>query len=108
MDGAFYFGGGPQTRKVRNLAENPSVAVHPVGEDALVLEGIAEVVTDPDPALAERVSAGPRPGCAHGELENPVPLGLIRGKGKEQSTGPLGAHCVRARLHPDYSSARAW
>jgi hypothetical protein len=70
-----YFGGGPQTRKVRNLAENPSVAVHPGGEDALVLEGIAEVVTDPDPALAERVSAGPRPGCAYGELENPVPLG---------------------------------
>ena len=70
-----YFGSGPQTRKVRNLAENPSVAVHPVGEDVLVLEGIAEVVTDPDPALAERVSAGPRPGCACGELENPVPLG---------------------------------
>ena len=78
MDGAFSFGGGPQTRKVRNLAENPSVVVHPVGEDVLVLEGIAEVVTDPDPALAERVSAGPRPGCAYGdygELENPVPLG---------------------------------
>ena len=31
VDGAFYFGGGPQTRKVRNPAENPSVAVHPVG-----------------------------------------------------------------------------
>jgi hypothetical protein len=57
VDGAFYFGSGPQTRKVRNLAENPSVAVHPVGEDALVLEGIAEVLTDPDPALAERVYA---------------------------------------------------
>jgi pyridoxamine 5'-phosphate oxidase-like protein len=52
-----YFGSGPQTRKARNLAENPSVALHPVGEDALVLEGIAEVVTDPDPALTERVSA---------------------------------------------------
>ena len=70
-----YFGGGPQTRKVRNLAENPSVAVHPGGEDVLVLEGIVEVVIDPELALAERVSAGPRPGCAYGELENPVPLG---------------------------------
>ena len=29
----------------------------PSGEDVLVLEGIAEVVTDPEPALAERVSA---------------------------------------------------
>jgi Pyridoxamine 5'-phosphate oxidase len=57
VDGVFYFGSGPQTRKVRNLAENPSVAVHPVGEDVVVLEGIAEVVTDPGPALAERVSA---------------------------------------------------
>jgi hypothetical protein len=57
VDGAFYFGSGPQTRKARNLAENPSVAWHLVSEDALVLEGIAEVVTDPDPALAERVSA---------------------------------------------------
>ena len=78
LDRAFCFGSGPQTRKVRNLAENPSVAVHPVGEDVLVLEGIAEVLTGPDPALAERVSAGPRPGCAcgdYGELENPVPLG---------------------------------
>ena len=56
MDGAFYFGGGPQTRKVRNLAENPSVAVHPAGDDVLVLEGIAEVLTDPNPALTERVS----------------------------------------------------
>ncbi len=33
VDGAFYFGSGPQTRKARNLAENPSVAVHTVGED---------------------------------------------------------------------------
>ena len=25
VDGAFYFGSGPQTRKVRNLSENPHV-----------------------------------------------------------------------------------
>ena len=57
VDGRFYFGSGPQTRKARNLAENPSVAVHPVGEDVLILEGTVEVIADPDPALAERVSA---------------------------------------------------
>lgn len=55
MDGVFYFGSGPQTRKARNLSENPGVAVHPVGEDVLLIEGVAEVITDPDPALAERV-----------------------------------------------------
>jgi nitroimidazol reductase NimA-like FMN-containing flavoprotein (pyridoxamine 5'-phosphate oxidase superfamily) len=75
VDGVFYFGSGPQTRKVRNLAENPSVAVHPAGDDVVIVEGVAEALTDPDPALAERVSAGPRPGWDCGELENPVPLG---------------------------------
>ena len=57
LEGAFYFGSGPQTRKARNLSENPNVAVHPAGEDVVIVEGVAEVVTDPDPALAERVHA---------------------------------------------------
>ncbi len=57
MDGVFYFGSGPQTRKVRNLSENPHVAVHPEGEDVVILEGVAETITDPGPALAERVYA---------------------------------------------------
>ena len=49
VERAFYFGSGPRTRKARNLAGNPNVAVHPQGE------GVVETVTDPDPALAERV-----------------------------------------------------
>jgi hypothetical protein len=57
VDGVFYFGSGPRTRKARNLAENPNVAVHPEGDDVVILEGVAEVVTDPDPALSERVYA---------------------------------------------------
>ena len=57
VDGVFYFGSGPGTRKARNLAENPNVAVHPEGDDVVILEGVAEVVTDPDPALSERVYA---------------------------------------------------
>ena len=57
VDETFYFGSGPQTRKVRNLSENPHVAVHPVGDDVVALEGVAETISDPDPALAERVSA---------------------------------------------------
>jgi PPOX class probable F420-dependent enzyme len=56
VDRAFYFGVGPRTRKARNLARNPNVAVHlESGEDVVILEGVAEVVTDPDPGLVERL-----------------------------------------------------
>ncbi len=55
--GAFYFGSGPRTRKARNLAENPNVAVHPQSDDVVMLEGVVEVVTAPDPTLAEQVYA---------------------------------------------------
>jgi PPOX class probable F420-dependent enzyme len=56
--GEFYFGAGPETRKARNLAENPNVVVHlEGGDDVVILEGVAEVVTDPSPDLAERLFA---------------------------------------------------
>ena len=57
VDRDLYFGSGSRTRKARNLAENPNVAVHPEGDDVVILEGVAEVVTDPDPALSERFYA---------------------------------------------------
>ncbi len=58
VDGVFYFGGTPRSTKARNLAENPNVVVHlESGDDVVILEGVAEVVTDPDPALSERVAA---------------------------------------------------
>jgi hypothetical protein len=55
--GVFYFGSGPQTRKVRNLSENPHVVLHAESEDVVILEGVAETITDPDPALAGRAAA---------------------------------------------------
>lgn len=57
VDGAFYFGSEPRTRKVRNLAENPNVSVHPHSDDVVILEGVAEVVSSPDPMLVEKVYA---------------------------------------------------
>ena len=57
VDEVFYFGCGPQTRKARNLSNNPNVAVPPESDDVVILEGVAEVVTNPDPELSERVSA---------------------------------------------------
>jgi PPOX class probable F420-dependent enzyme len=56
VDGALYFGVAPGTRKARNLAQNPNVAVHlESGEDVVIVEGVAEVVTDPDPGLVDRL-----------------------------------------------------
>ncbi len=57
VEGVLYFGSGPQTRKARNIAGNPHVAVHPESEDVVIVEGVAETVTDLDPALAEWVYA---------------------------------------------------
>jgi hypothetical protein len=53
VEGVFYFGSGAQTRKARNLLENPNVAVHPQSEDVVIIEGVAETLTDPHPAFAE-------------------------------------------------------
>src|ERR687894_1318365 len=57
VEGIFYFGSEAQTRKARNLAANPNVAVHPESEDVVIVEGVAETLADPEPQLAERVFA---------------------------------------------------
>lgn len=47
LDGAFYFGTDPASRKGRNLARNPEVVVHlESGDDVVILEGRARPVTD--------------------------------------------------------------
>jgi hypothetical protein len=53
VDGALCFGGSPKTRWVRNLVANPAVSVHLSSEaEAIILEGVAEYVTDPTHPLA--------------------------------------------------------
>jgi hypothetical protein len=48
LDETFHFGGGRDTRKARNLAANPEVVVHTEsGDDVVILEGIAEEITEP-------------------------------------------------------------
>jgi PPOX class probable F420-dependent enzyme len=48
LDGAVLFSTGPGSRKGRNLAANRAVVVHlESGDDAVILEGTAEPVTDP-------------------------------------------------------------
>jgi hypothetical protein len=58
VDGAFWMEGGPNTRRFRNLAENPAAVVTVErGNDAVILEGDADLVTDLDDALVERLLA---------------------------------------------------
>jgi nitroimidazol reductase NimA-like FMN-containing flavoprotein (pyridoxamine 5'-phosphate oxidase superfamily) len=48
LDPAFYFGTGTTSRKARNLAANPHCVVCPENAgEAVIVEGLAEGVTDP-------------------------------------------------------------
>ena len=59
VDAAFWMEGGPNTRRFRNLKLNPATVVTiERGNDALILEGDAELVTDLDDALTQRLLAG--------------------------------------------------
>jgi general stress protein 26 len=61
VDGTLCFGGSPDTRWVRNLQENPALSVHlPSGEDVVILEGTAELVTDPEHPVADPSTAATR------------------------------------------------
>ena len=47
MGTSFYFSTDPSSRKRRNLAANPAIAVHlESGEEAVILEGTAAIVSD--------------------------------------------------------------
>ena len=52
VDGALCFGGSPETRWVRHLAERPDVSVSlPDDDHAVILEGAAELIADPESDL---------------------------------------------------------
>ena len=58
LDDALYFEGSPETRRARNIATNPAIAVHlESGDDVVILEGEAREAGKPDRALAERLAA---------------------------------------------------
>lgn len=47
FDGAFWFGTGSKTQKARNLARNPNCVVGTQNAaEAVILEGVAELITD--------------------------------------------------------------
>jgi hypothetical protein len=58
LDNRFYFGGGDQTRHMRNIMQNPYVVVHlEDGNDAVIVEGVCQRVTEPDEGLVKQVQA---------------------------------------------------
>ena len=49
FDGAFWFGTGSKTQKAHNLAKNPNCIVGTQNAaEAVILEGVAELITDAD------------------------------------------------------------
>jgi hypothetical protein len=59
LDERLYFDGSPQTRRGRNIAANPQVAVHlESGDSAVMLEGEAFIYNSPpERVLAEQIAA---------------------------------------------------
>lgn len=57
-EGALYFDGSDQSRRMKNIAANPRVAVHlESGDNVVILEGSAATVGPPPPRdLAERLA----------------------------------------------------
>ncbi len=58
VDDVFYHGGGPRTRRRRNLDQNPNVVMHlESGDKVVIIEGTAEILTKDniDPDLAIRI-----------------------------------------------------
>jgi len=58
VDATLAFGGSPETRWVRHLQQRPAVTASlPDDDQAIILEGRAELVTDPELAIAAAVAA---------------------------------------------------
>ncbi|MGE3908176.1 MAG: pyridoxamine 5'-phosphate oxidase family protein [Chloroflexota bacterium] len=58
VNGVFYFDGSPETRRGKNLAQNPAIVIHlESGDEVVVLEGEAHLAGKPDRALAEQLAA---------------------------------------------------
>lgn len=64
VDDTLFFDGSPETRRMRNIAANPHIAVHldsdPKRQESFTMEGVAHAVEKPERALTERVAAAYR------------------------------------------------
>lgn len=56
--GRLYFDGSPETRRMKNIAANPHVAIHlEDGDEAVIVEGVAREHERPTPEFAKRLAA---------------------------------------------------
>jgi hypothetical protein len=57
LDDTLYYDGSPETQHNKNVVANPRISVHlEDGTAAVMMEGIAQMVGKPDPALATRIA----------------------------------------------------
>lgn len=78
VDGTFYFGGGPDTRRSRNLAQNPHVAVHlESGDEVVIIEGVTEQYTEQN-TPAERLARIDDAYEAKYRMRHGVPVWAVR------------------------------
>ena len=74
IDGALYFDGSPETRRMRNLALNQAIVVHlESGTEAVIVEGVAREAGRPSHELAGRLVAafGAKYGPSHDYRPDP-------------------------------------
>ena len=58
VDDRLYFDGSPDTRHARNIAENPSVALHlESGDEVVIIEGVSQALQKPAHELAVKVAS---------------------------------------------------
>jgi Pyridoxamine 5'-phosphate oxidase len=73
FDGAFWFGTGSKTQKARNLAKNPNCIVGTQSAaEAVILEGIAERITDPATAKKLEPASLSKYGMSGGDGSEPL------------------------------------
>ncbi len=104
VDETLYFGTAPSSRKARNLAQNPNVAVHlESGDEAVILEGVAEELTDPEPKLSEKII-----GAYAAKYEDPETGGEFR-LGSTEGLKAVRPGVVFAWLERDFpNTATRW
>jgi hypothetical protein len=73
FDGAFWFGTGSKTQKARNLAKNPNCVVGTQNAaEAVILEGVAELVADTDTRLKLEPASLSKYGMSGGDGSEPL------------------------------------
>jgi uncharacterized pyridoxamine 5'-phosphate oxidase family protein len=83
VDGVIYVGGSNETRWVRDLSDNPHVAIHldTLEGDVVIVDGDAEVLDNNSDELAERLAAAskakyPEYGMTAESFKGPGPIAI--------------------------------